>query len=161
MLSQTAEYALRAVVHLARHPGEPCTVDSIAKATKVPLSYLAKIMQQLSRAGLTTSQRGLHGGFVLNKDAAAISLFEPVDAVDPFRRILSCPMGIPEHGQGLCSLHKELDATLESVEKRLRATSIAEMLAVSGRPLCPVPLLPLLPLLPLPANKTTDKSLAG
>ncbi len=141
MLSQTAEYALRAVVHLARHPGEPCTVESIAKATKVPLSYLAKIMQQLSRAGLTTSQRGLHGGFVLSKDPTAISLFEPVDAVDPFRRILVCPMDIPEHGQGLCSLHKELDATLETVEKRLRATSIAEVIAISSRPLCPPPLL--------------------
>ena len=141
MLSQTAEYALRAVVHLARTQGVPCTVDVIAKATKVPLSYLAKIMQQLSRVGLTTSQRGLHGGFLLSKDPADISLFEPVDAVDPFRRILSCPLGIPEHGQGLCSLHKELDATLEDVEKRLRATSIADVIAISNRPLCPMPLI--------------------
>ena len=140
MLSQTAEYALRAVVHLARHPGEPCTVDSISKATKVPLSYLAKIMQQLSRAGLTTSQRGLHGGFILSRDPATISLFEPVDAVGPFRRILTCPLGIPEHGQGLCSLHKELDATLESLEKRLRASTITEIIALGNRPLCPMPL---------------------
>lgn len=141
MLSQTAEYALRAVVHLARHPGEPCTVDSIGKATKVPLSYLAKIMQQLSRAGLTTSQRGLHGGFVLSKDPATMSLFEPVDAVGPFRRILVCPMGIPEHGQGLCSLHKELDATLEALELRLRSTTITEIIAEGNRPLCQTPLL--------------------
>lgn len=141
MLSQTAEYALRAVVHLARHPDEPCTVDSIAKATKVPLSYLAKIMQQLSRAGLATSQRGLHGGFILSRDPATISLFEPVDAVGPFRRILTCPLGIPEHGQGLCSLHKELDATLEALETRLRSITITEIIALGNRPLCPMPLL--------------------
>ncbi len=142
MLSQTAEYALRAVVHLARHPGEPCTVESIGKATKIPLSYLAKIMQQLSRAGLATSQRGLHGGFVLSRDPATITLFDPVDAVDPFRRILTCPMGIPEHGQGLCSLHRELDASLEALEQRLRSTTITEVLANGSRPLCPPPLLP-------------------
>ena len=142
MLSQTAEYAMRAVVHLARQEG-PCTVENIAKATKIPISYLAKIMQQLSRAGMATSQRGLHGGFILSRPAADITLYEVVDAVDPFRRILACPMGIPEHGQGLCSLHRELDGMLAALEASLRASTLAGVLSDSTRPLCPAPLLPL------------------
>jgi Rrf2 family transcriptional regulator, nitric oxide-sensitive transcriptional repressor len=142
MLSQTAEYAMRAVVHLARQNG-PCTVENIAKATKIPISYLAKIMQQLSRAGMATSQRGLHGGFILSRPPSAITLYEVVDAVDPFRRILSCPMGIPEHGHGLCSLHRELDNMLGSLEASLRANTITAVLANGARPLCPAPLLPL------------------
>lgn len=139
MLSQTAEYALRAIVHLARNTSEPVTVELIANATKIPISYLAKIMQQLSRSGLTTSQRGLHGGFILSRDAAEITLYDVVNAVDPFRRILTCPMGIPEHKDGLCSLHRELDDTLATLEKRLRGTTIADVLKSRIRPLCPLP----------------------
>lgn len=139
MLSQTAEYALRAVVHLARHTAEPVTVEAVAKATKIPISYLAKILQQLSREGLATSQRGLHGGFVLSKDPAGITLYDVIHAVDPVRRILACPMGIPEHSEGLCSLHRELDDTLAAIEGRLRATTIAGVLSSGIRPLCPPP----------------------
>ena len=139
MLSQTAEYALRAVVHLARHTDESVTVEAVAKATKIPISYLAKIMQQLSRAGLATSQRGLHGGFILSRNPAAITLYDAIHAVDPFHRILACPMGIPEHNEGLCSLHRELDDTLAAIEGRLRATTIADVLSSGIRPLCPPP----------------------
>lgn len=138
MLSQTAEYALRAVVHLAQHHGEPRTVDSIARATKVPVGYLAKIMQQLTRAGLTTSQRGLHGGFVLTRAPGSITLYEPLNAVDPFHRITSCPLQLPTHRDGLCSLHRLLDATLATVEQSLRATTIGSLLEEAHRPLCPV-----------------------
>jgi Rrf2 family protein len=137
MLSQTAEYALRAVIHLAQHPGEPCTVESIAKATQIPVGYLAKIMQQLSRAGLSSSQRGLHGGFTISRNPSDITLFDAVDAVDPFRRIHACPLSIAEHGRELCSLHRRLDGMLQEVEARLRATTIASLLAdPAQRPLC-------------------------
>ncbi len=136
MLSQTAEYAMRAVVHLALRPGEPRTVDVVAKATGIPVGYLAKIMQQLARGGVTTSQRGLHGGFLLARDPWQISLFEVVDAVDPFRRIRACPMSIPAHGDGLCSLHRLLDSTLATVETTLRSTPVGSLLEDAKPPLC-------------------------
>ncbi len=47
MFSQTAEYALRAVVYLASQPGTPRTTQEIAKATQVPTGYLSKVMQSL------------------------------------------------------------------------------------------------------------------
>ena len=62
MLSQTAEYALRVVVFLASREDNPATIAQIAAATQVPQGYLAKVLQSLARAGLTKSQRGLHGG---------------------------------------------------------------------------------------------------
>ncbi len=136
MLSQTAEYALRAVVYLAQHPGEPCTVEAIAKGTHVPVGYLAKIMQQLSRAGLVSSQRGLHGGFHLLRGAEAITLFDPINAVDPFLRIRSCPMGIDHPGDELCSLHRSLDNTLASVERSLKGTTVRDILSQGDQPLC-------------------------
>ena len=109
MISQTAEYALRAIVDLAYHAGESRTTRQIAKATKVPTGYLAKILQDLSRHRLVRSQRGLHGGFTLNGNPAVLTVYDVLKAVDPMRRIHSCPLGLAAHAHKLCPLHQELD----------------------------------------------------
>src|SRR5947209_1382778 len=128
MISQTAEYALRAIVYLAAQPGEPRTVQQIAEATRVPAGYLSKVMQGLSRAGLVHSQRGLHGGFTLNAPPDRLTVFDVVQAVDPIRRISSCPLGLKGH-VNLCPLHRRLDNAMALDEKALRESTIAELLA--------------------------------
>ncbi len=60
MFSQTVEYALRAVVHLA-HPEAPQTTEQIAKVTKVPQAYLAKVLQSLLKGGLRNPARNQRG----------------------------------------------------------------------------------------------------
>jgi Rrf2 family nitric oxide-sensitive transcriptional repressor len=140
MFSQTVEYALRAVVWLAAHPGDPQTNQQIAAGTLVPAGYLAKVMQSLARAGLVSAQRGKGGGFELARGADRISVLEAVNAVEPIRRIEKCPLGIEAHGSVLCPLHSRLDAALASVEKAFRTTTIAQVLAEPSpsRPLCQV-----------------------
>src|SRR5579859_4777598 len=91
MLSQTVEYALRAVVYLAGHPGAPRTTEQIAKVTRVPQAYLAKVLHSLSLAGLVRAQRGLGGGVSLARSPQQVTILEVVNAVDPIRRIQSCP----------------------------------------------------------------------
>jgi len=127
MFSQTAEYALRAVVWLASRQGKPQTAQQIAQATQVPAGYLAKLMGGLSRAGLVHSQRGLHGGFTLVRPAGKLSVLDVVQAVDPVRRIRSCPLGIKGH-INLCPLHQRLDRAVAMVEKALGESTIAELL---------------------------------
>jgi acyl-CoA dehydrogenase len=64
LLSQTVEYALRAAVCLAgRDEGQ--TTPEIAETTKVPPSYLSKVLQGLARAGIVEGKRGVGGGFKL------------------------------------------------------------------------------------------------
>ena len=87
MISQTVEYALRAIVTIAQHEGAPCTAQKISAITQVPAPYLSKLMQGLVRANLVTSKRGLHGGFLLTKEPSELSIWEVVDAVEPIRRI--------------------------------------------------------------------------
>jgi Rrf2 family protein len=128
MISQTAEYALRAIIYLASQPGESRTVQQIAEATRVPAGYLSKVMQGLSRAGLVHSQRGLHGGFTLSATPDRLTVFDVVQAVDPLRRITSCPLGLKGH-VNLCPLHRRLDNAMGLVEKALRESTIAELLA--------------------------------
>ncbi len=138
MISQTVEYALRSIVTIAQHEGHPCTAQQISKITKVPAPYLSKLMQRLVRAGIAKSQRGLHGGFVLIKEPDELTIWEVVDAVEPFKRIHECPLGIKSHGSTLCPLHRRLDNAMEMVEKQFRNTTIADVLAETGAvtPLC-------------------------
>ena len=128
MFSQKVEYALRAVAHLASKPGGACTVEQIAKATKVPPAYLAKVIQELVHAGIARSQRGIGGGITLAKPPSELTMLEVVNAVDPIRRIETCPLDLAAHAVRLCRLHKRLDDALALVEEAFRSTTLAEVL---------------------------------
>lgn len=130
MISQTAEYALRAVLYVASRAGEPMTAPQVAAATCVPGGYLSKILQSLARCGLLHSQRGLHGGFTLARPAAQITVLDVVNAVDPLKRIRTCPLGLPEH-VGLCPLHRRLDEAVAHVEQAFASYTLAELLEES------------------------------
>lgn len=144
MLSQTAEYALRAIVFLADHHGQANTAEVIAETTKVPLGYLAKILQGLARSGLVVSQRGLYGGFTLLRSPSDVTIYDVVQATDPIIRIETCPLGLPNHGSDLCPLHRRLDSAAQAIETAFRRTTIASLLDEpdSNRPLCNFPHVP-------------------
>jgi Rrf2 family protein len=91
MISQTAEYALRAMVYLTEVEVNPTPTDVIARNTHAPFGYLVKIMARLSRAGLVTAQRGRNGGFVLGRPAHEISMFDVLEVADSHTRELKCP----------------------------------------------------------------------
>ena len=141
MISQTVEYALRAVVHLASKSPAAETTQEIAEATRVPRAYLSKVLQSLGRAKLVSSQRGLGGGMTLTRPAEEITILEVVNAVEPIQRIHTCPLGLSAHGVRLCPLHRRLDNALASVEAAFEHTTLAEILAEPTRsvPLCPFP----------------------
>ena len=138
IISQTAEYALRAAVYLADSKGSAMTTQQIAKVSKVPLHYLSKILQNLRRAGLVAAQRGIKGGFVLSRSATEITLLEVVQAIDPIERIKSCPLKIKSHGTNLCPLHRKLDQAIASVQGAFSASTLQSLLSASNsvRPMC-------------------------
>ena len=133
MITQTTEYALRAVVFLAMSEGQAHTTAQIADGTKVPTAYLSKVLQSLSRAGLVSSQRGLGGGFTLSVNPSDLSILEIIETVDPIPRIHSCPLGLAEHGGAMCSLHKQLDEALALVEIALGKSSIKDLIETPTR----------------------------
>lgn len=141
MISQTVEYALRAVVHLASKSPTAQTTDEIAEVTRVPRAYLSKVLQSLGRAKLVHAQRGLGGGMTLSRAAEKITVLEVVNAVEPIQRIHTCPLGLAAHGVRLCPLHRRLDNALATVEAAFEHTTLAEILAepTGSVPLCPFP----------------------
>lgn len=138
MISQTTEYALRAVVWLAANPEKPLTAQQIAEATRVPAGYLAKVLQGLSRAGLLHSQRGLGGGFTLARPPTTLTMWEVVQAVDPLKRIHQCPLGFEAHSDSLCPLHEQIDEAIGAIEKMFTACKISKLIDAShaSSPLC-------------------------
>lgn len=137
-LSQTAEYALRAVVWLAENAGNPQTTQQIADGCRVPAGYLAKVLQPLVKAEVVSAQRGLGGGYALQHDPNELTMLAVISAVEPVQRIRSCPLKIGSHGSRLCALHQTLDDALAVIEKTLASHTIGDLLSRStgSRPLC-------------------------
>lgn len=133
MLSQTVEYALRAMCHLASAPEDQAlNSETIAQRTKVPKGYLSKIMRDLVVAELVQSQRGPAGGFTLARRSDQISILDVISAVDPIKRILKCPLGNPAHLR-LCPLHRRLDDSLGLIEREFARTTLADLLDTNIR----------------------------
>jgi Rrf2 family protein len=141
MFSQTVEYALRAVVHLAHEAPAARTTAQIADATQVPRDYLAKILQGLAKKGIVTTQRGVGGGVSLARVPAQLTILDVVNAVEPIQRIVTCPLGLKTHGVRLCPLHRRVDDALAMVEKAFGGSTLAEVLAEPSEsvPLCEGP----------------------
>ncbi len=139
MLSQTLEYALRAMVQLSYVAPSACSTDILAQTTQVPRAYLSKVLQSLRRSGLIKTQRGLGGGVCLAREPKEITILEVVNAVEPIQRIPTCPLGLVTHGTRLCPLHKKLDVALAAMESSFRSTTLGDIVHSDhggSKPLC-------------------------
>lgn len=131
-LSQTTEYALRALAHLSvEGDGKPVRALDLAAATHVPSAYVSKVMRKLVVAGLVDGTKGHHGGFKLARPASGIRFIEVIRAVDPEPAIERCAFGWGAcNSAAPCPLHPaftELSSCLRAWAER---TSLADV--VSG-----------------------------
>ncbi|HMK55698.1 MAG TPA: Rrf2 family transcriptional regulator [Dissulfurispiraceae bacterium] len=80
-ITRETDYAIRCLLYLSKKKGLPTVVDEIAQEMSIPKSFLSKIVQKLSRAGLLESFRGIKGGFKLAREPEAISLLDVISAM--------------------------------------------------------------------------------
>jgi len=130
MLSQTAEYALRAVLYLAASGSdEPVRVGEMAQALAIPQNYLSKILHQLTRARVLSSNRGKLGGFrlaVAPERMALAQIVVPFDRLDERRR---CLLGRPQCSDDTaCAAHTRWKDVAERVTVFFRETTVADLL---------------------------------
>jgi Rrf2 family protein len=82
-ITRQADYAVRAVAYLSQLGDEKRAATSqIAREQQIPPSFLAKIVSQLSIAGLLQTSRGARGGVSLAREPKDISLLDVVEAID-------------------------------------------------------------------------------
>ena len=132
-ITRQADYAVRAVLHLARSGDQRTSTSVIAEEQKIPPSFLAKIISQLSIAGLLHTSRGARGGVTLARDAKDITLLEVVEAIDGPIQLNECVSN-----EGGCSFESDCplrpvwcDAQDELVQ-RLRSTNFLNLMQQSG-----------------------------
>lgn len=135
ILSQTAVYALQAVLHLAEAEGdEPLRVDDIARALDVPRNYLSKILHVLARDGVLTSTRGPRGGFRLRRPPSELRLESVIEHFDEITSASGCLLGrVRCSDADPCAAHARWKRVSDAVRSFLRDTTIEELLASGTR----------------------------
>ena len=82
-ITRQADYAVRAVLYIANlGTSERAATSTVAEEQRIPPSFLAKIISQLSIAGLLHTSRGARGGVTLAREPQDISLLEVIEAID-------------------------------------------------------------------------------
>ena len=125
--SKASDYAIRALVHLARCPSRTLVraVD-IAKTEKLPPLFLAKTLQGLVRQRLLKSSRGRGGAFQFWLDPKEICLRDVVRAVDGIPCYEQCAMGRQRCSvEDACPMHEGWAGLRSQIVQYLQQTTIA------------------------------------
>jgi Rrf2 family iron-sulfur cluster assembly transcriptional regulator len=129
MVSQTAEYALRAVLYLAeRGDTVPVRVGDMARALGIPQNYLSKTLHALVHTGVLASVRGPQGGFLLARPASQLPLAAVVAPFGDITGRRQCLLGRPQcRDHGACAAHSAWKRTSEQVATFFRTTTIGDL----------------------------------
>ena len=129
-ITRQADYAVRAILHLARSGDVRTATSAIAEEQKIPPSFLAKIISQLSIAGLLHTSRGARGGVTLAREPKEITLLEVIEAIDGPIQLNEC-VG----DSGSCSFDEDCPLrpvwceAQEELVGKLKGTNFADMAA--------------------------------
>ncbi len=90
-LTRAADYAVRVMIHLAGQPlGSIVRLRTLASAVDVPESFLAKVLQTLTRSGMMVSRRGPDGGFELVPSSMQATILDVISAIDGPVQLNTC-----------------------------------------------------------------------
>ena len=133
-ITKQADYAVRAVLYLAGlSDGRRAPTSQIAREQRIPPSFLAKIVSQLSVAGMVQTSRGARGGVTLARDPSQITLLEVVEAIDGPITLNECVTDPSVCTFGAdCPVHGVWCKAQASLVKDLTATTFAALLG-NGR----------------------------
>ena len=129
-ITRQADYAIRAVLYLARlGPNQRAATRTVAQEQRIPPSFLAKIISQLSIAGLLHTSRGARGGVSLAHEPKEVSLLDVVEAIDGPILLNEC---VAETGacnfRDDCPLKPIWCEVQEHLVKRLRETKFDQVI---------------------------------
>lgn len=130
-ITRQADYAIRAVLYISKlNTNQRAATSQIAKEQRIPPSFLAKIISQLSIAGLLQTSRGARGGVTLAKSPAEVSLLDVVEAIDGPITLNECV-----HDDGACNFGEDCPLrpiwceAQEDLVNRLKRTTFAQFIS--------------------------------
>jgi Rrf2 family transcriptional regulator, iron-sulfur cluster assembly transcription factor len=131
ILSQTAEYALRAMAYLAILPeGTAVRARDVSDFAGIPTPYASKVLRRMVEKGLLCAQKGHGGGFRLSRPPEAIRFLDVLEAADDSLETQRCAFGWEKcSGARPCLLHEPFRALKESLLRWARDTTLASVRA--------------------------------
>lgn len=130
-ITRQADYAVRAVLHVARLPeGTRAPTSAIAQEQGIPLPFLAKIISQLAVAGIVDAMRGASGGVRLARKPEDVSMLEVIQVIDGPVALNRCVAGTD--GCTLspsCPVHEVWCEAQAELVARLSATKLSDLIA--------------------------------
>jgi len=135
-ITRQADYAVRAVLYLAEQ-GENgrAPTSRIAQEMRIPPSFLAKIVSQLSVAGVVQTSRGARGGVSLARAPKDINLLEVIEAIDGPITLNEC---VPDRSACVfgddCPVHDIWCETQTKLVEQLGKADFGALLHKNGRP---------------------------
>jgi len=137
-LTRAADYAVRVMIQLAASPREQrVLLPDLAAATAAPESFLSKVLQALSRAGLIDSKRGHTGGFYISNRGRRASMREVIEAIDgPITLNVCLVSGRSCHRKATCPAHPVWERAQMAMLEVLSQAMIADMAVEQANPLC-------------------------
>ncbi len=136
--STRTEYGIRIMVRLGRVYGNgPVSLSGLAALEHLPLSYLEQIAGQLRRSGLVQSRMGAHGGYLLGRPPASVTMAEIVTSLEGSLAPVSClAEGEAEcHSEAEeCSAHSLWERLQDNITATLQATTVADLMKVNTGP---------------------------
>ena len=107
MLSKTCTYGVQAAIYVAARKCEDwISINEISSSLNISFHFLTKVLQQLTNAGIMTSQRGVHGGVMLAMRAEDVSLLDLISVIDGTDVFEQCMLGLPGCGVAdACPIH--------------------------------------------------------
>ncbi|MFD9004562.1 RrF2 family transcriptional regulator [Streptomyces sp. NPDC059582] len=135
-ISAKADYAMRALLELAREPARPLTCEAIASSQEIPFRFLKSVVGELRRAGLVRSQRGCEGGYWLGRPAGEITLLDVARAVDgeliTLRGESLAGLDYPGPAAGLPGVWREVEAGAAAVLGGVTLAALLPGVTVEG-----------------------------
>jgi Rrf2 family iron-sulfur cluster assembly transcriptional regulator len=118
MLSNSCRYGIRAVIYLASQPewAGKTGIKKISSDLDLPMPFLAKILQQLTKQKILSSTKGPHGGFSILRDPQTITLYDIVKTIDGEEIFTNCimhngPCITIDNTKKPCPLHEDYSKT--------------------------------------------------
>ncbi len=124
-ISTRTEYALRALLELAKAGSDPVSAREICERGRLPRKYIERLLGNLRTAGIVDSVSGARGGYVLACRPEQISLLSVMQAVEDHSWEISCVANPPEHCVGQpCGLYLVWDDVYQNMKTILEGYSL-------------------------------------
>ena len=131
LITRASEYAILSLIVLSK-ASSPKDSETLSRDLTISKSFLAKILQSLAKADILKSYKGVHGGFVLERDPKEISMLKIITCVEGRSpAVFDCASSVndcPSDKADICAIWPFLNKLQGKIDYFLAELTLADLL---------------------------------